>query len=370
MMKIKNSWIMKEDLRQKETTRLVIDITIKLGVLFLLLAWCFQILFPFISVVFWAMVIAVTLFPLFSGLSRRMNGRRKLAAILIAILSLAIIIIPGIIFTDSLVQGVQVYSKDLQAEDFSIPPPDTSVAEWPLIGNTVYDLWYQASDNFEDTVITYSDQLKAAGSWLLNALMGTGLAFVQYILAIIISGIFLAYSEESGSIVKKLYSKLIGERGDEFTNVTELTVRNVSKGVIGVAFIQSFLAGLVFLLAGIPYAGLWALLCLILAIIQIGPGIVIIPVIIYLFTVSATWVAVLWTILLIAVMISDNILKPLLMGKGAPVPTLVIFLGSIGGFITSGFMGLFLGAVVLSLGYKLFMVWVNEVQLEKEPVSN
>ncbi len=120
------------------------------------------------------------------------------------------------------------------------------------------------------------------------------------------------------------------------------------------------MAGLVFLLAGVPYAGLWALLALIFCIIQIGPGLVIIPVIAYLFTVMPTWQAVIWMIVLIFVMLSDNILKPILMGKGAPVPMLVIFLGSIGGFISSGFIGLFLGAIILSLGYKLFLVYINE----------
>lgn len=154
---------------------------------------------------------------------------------------------------------------------------------------------------------------------------------------------------------------MVGGRGDEFAEVSEKTVRNVTKGVVLVAFIQSFLAGLVFLLAGIPYAGLWALLSLIFCVIQLGPGLVIIPVIIYLFSTTDPWYAGLWTVVLVLVMLSDNILKPILMGKGASVPMLVIFLGSLGGFMTMGFMGLFLGAVILSLGYKLFMAWIEEV---------
>ncbi len=218
-------------------------------------------------------------------------------------------------------------------------------------------------------VKSYSTQLKSVGSWLLNALMGTGLAFIQFILSIIISGIFLAFSEEGGNVLKKLFGRIVDDRGDEYANVTELTVRNVSKSVIGVALIQSFLAGIVFLLAGIPYAGLWALICLILCIIQLGPGLVIIPAIIYLFTVSDTWVAVIWTIVFLGVMVSDNILKPWLMGKGSPVPTLVVFLGSLGGFIVSGFMGLFLGAIVLALGYKLFLAWIDEPGKDVEVVK-
>ena len=141
-----------------------------------------------------------------------------------------------------------------------------------------------------------------------------------------------------------------------------MTIRNVSRGIIGVAFIQATLAGIGFLIAGVPLAGLWALISLFLAIIQIGVTPVLIVVIIYIFSTASTLTAVLLTIWLILVGLSDNILKPLLLGKGAPVPMLVIFLGAIGGFIFSGFMGLFLGAIVLSIGYKLLQAWLDEKQ--------
>ena len=152
----------------------------------------------------------------------------------------------------------------------------------------------------------------------------------------------------------------MGERGDEFAEISNVTIKNVAKGILGVAIIQSTLAGIGFILAGVPYAGLWALICLILAIIQIGPALLIIPVIIYLFSTMGLLGAILWTVYFVVVMISDNFLKPILLGKGAPVPMLVIFLGTIGGFITSGFVGMFIGAIILSLGYKLFITWLDE----------
>jgi predicted PurR-regulated permease PerM len=340
--------------------RNAVDITVKLGILLLVLAWCFRIISPFITIVFWALIIAITLYPLFNRLSRQMNGRKKTAAAIITLLLLAVIVVPGSIFTDSLVEGVRTFSHSFNREDLVIPPPDPQVKEWPLVGDKLYQLWEQGSKNPESLVNTYSAPIKKVGGWLLNALMGAGMALLQFILSIIIAGIFLAVADRGGEMIRRMFGRLLNEKGDEYFRMSELTVRNVSKGVIGVAFIQSFLAGVVFLFAGVPYAGLWALLCLILCIVQIGPWPVIIPVIVYLFSVMDTWAAVLWTIALVLVMLSDNILKPLLMGKGAPVPTLVIFLGSIGGFITSGFMGLFLGAIVLSLGYKLVIAWVGE----------
>ena len=125
------------------------------------------------------------------------------------------------------------------------------------------------------------------------------------------------------------------------------------------AIIQALLAGMGFLIAGVPGAGLWAFLCLFLAIIQIGIAPVAIPVIIYMFYSANTLTAGLLMVWLILVMLSDNFLKPILLGRGAPVPMLVIFLGSIGGFISMGFIGLFVGAVILSLGFKLFQAWLK-----------
>ena len=164
-----------------------------------------------------------------------------------------------------------------------------------------------------------------------------------------------------------MLDKIVGDRGKEFGNITELTIQNVAKGILGVSFIQSTLAGIGFLLAGVPYAGLWTLICLLLSVIQIGPGLVIIPVIIYLFTIYSPLAATLWAVHFIVVMISDNIMKPFMLGKGAPVPMLIIFIGSIGGFILDGFVGLFIGAIFLSIGYKLFVAWVNESPSEITP---
>jgi predicted PurR-regulated permease PerM len=143
-------------------------------------------------------------------------------------------------------------------------------------------------------------------------------------------------------------------------DVAERTVRSVASGILGVALIQALLAGLGFLVAGVPAAGLLTLICLITGVIQLGVVIVLIPVAIYLFSTATTTTAVgflIWTILIAPI---DNILKPMLLGRGVDVPMLVIFVGAIGGFLSSGIIGLFLGAVVLALGYKLLLVWLQQ----------
>ncbi|MCK5465210.1 MAG: AI-2E family transporter, partial [Bacteroidales bacterium] len=201
---------------------------------------------------------------------------------------------------------------------------------------------------------------RTIGEKLLGAFAGTTLGILQFALSTIIAGVFLTYSEDASRSGKSLFTKLMGERGESFARIAEQTIRNVATGVIGVALIQSTLIGLGLFIIDIPLAGVWIILILIFAIAQLPVLLIIIPIIIWLFAFKEPLPAVLWTIYLLAAGLLDNILKPILMGKGAAVPMLVIFLGAIGGFIAFGFLGLFLGAIGLSLGYKLYQAWLIE----------
>jgi predicted PurR-regulated permease PerM len=186
---------------------------------------------------------------------------------------------------------------------------------------------------------------------------------VIFLFSIIISGVFLAYGHESADYARKFFSRLIDSSQFDVSAIAAITIRNVVRGILGVSLIQSLCAGAGFFVAGIPYASIWTVLCLILAIIQVGIFPVTIGVLIYIWTSGHTTAAILLTIWMIPVGVLDNVLKPIMMGKGAPVPMLIIFLGSLGGFMYSGFVGLFTGAVVLSLGYRLFNVWLRESEL-------
>jgi predicted PurR-regulated permease PerM len=344
---------------KKQDTQNIIDIAIKLVVIALMIGWCFQILRPFINIILWAIIIAITLFPTYKILSNKIGNRKKLAAGLIIFLLLAVLIIPTYFLADSLIEGITDLSSGLNKETLTIPPPSDKVSEWPVIGKSVYSFWLSASENLEDLIQKYGKQLVSVGHSVLKALLGTGKGILQIIISIIISGVFLTGSENSSRRIAHLFDKLAGDRGKEFFQTSEITIRNVAKGVLGVAVIQSLFLGIIFIMAGIPYAGLWALICLVLAIIQVGPILVTIPVIIYLFVHFDPWNAILWTVFIVLASLVDNVLKPLLMGKGATVPMLVIFIGALGGFIASGFIGLFIGAIVLSLGYKLYTGWLE-----------
>jgi predicted PurR-regulated permease PerM len=338
-----------------------IDIAIRIGAIALLIALCFIFLRLFISPVIWGIILAITLHPACRRLSGILGGRVKLASAIITVVMLLGIILPSIQMVDSLVGGTKYINERIQRSEIKLPPPPDNIDTWPLIGKSLKNEWLEASENLKATLTRFQPQLKAMGLWLLKSAMGTALGLLQFALSIVIAGIFMVNARGSGKTAKDLFMRLAGERGANFADIANKTVHNVVKGILGVAIIQSLLAGIGFFVAGVPAAGLWAFLCLFLAIIQIGIFPVVIPVIIYMFYSGDTFTAGLLTGWLILVSLLDNFLKPILLGRGAPVPMLVIFLGAIGGFISMGFMGLFVGAVILSIGFKLFRVWLDDI---------
>jgi predicted PurR-regulated permease PerM len=338
----------------------VIDLVIKIILIVLLMAWCMRIILPFTELVLWSVILAITLFPIFSRLTKLLRGRNKLASIIITATLLILIILPAVWMVSSIVDEAKVLAETFKQNGLIIPPADASVAGWPIIGKPLFNAWQLASNNLGNAITTYKEPLTKIAEKFFGSLLSFSSSLFILFMAIIISGLMLVNTQKTGETSKKFASRLLGDKGEEFSDIAIQTVRNVAKGIIGVAFIQFLLTGLVFMLAGIPFAGVWAVVVLFLVIVQLPSGIVGIPVIIYMYTVKDPVPATLWALLIILVSLSDNILKPWLMGKGAPVPMLVIFLGALGGFMFSGFIGLFTGAIVLSLGYKLALMWLDE----------
>jgi predicted PurR-regulated permease PerM len=343
---------------EQKNLKKLIQIILQLGVLFVIFGWCFKMLAPFLSPILWGMIIAITAYPMFAALRTRLGNRGKVASMLVTLLFLCIVLVPSILLAESLVEGIQHFRETLQEGESLIPPPGDKVKNWPAFTKPVVDVWQSASDNLQGVAVKYKDQLVSGGKYILALIGKTGVGILEFVVSILLAGVFLAYSKEGETMLRSIFVKLAGDKGHELAAVSEGTIRSVVKGILGVAFVQTFMAGLGFFIAGVPAAGLWTFFCLIFAIIQVGVGPIVIPVIIYLFNTADTTTAVVFLIWGIIIMISDNILKPILLGRGAPVPMLVVFLGSIGGFIASGFLGLFLGAVILSLGYKLFQTWI------------
>jgi len=338
---------------------IAIDLILKVGTLFIVIFLCFKILKPFLGMLLWGLIIAIILFPIFMHLRNLLGKRNKLSSILLTVVVLSILILPSIWLVNQLVEGVKFLAENLQGGDLNIPPPTESVAQWPLIGEWLYDHWLQLSENMEESLRGFMPQILAWGEKTLGALANTGIGVLQFAASIIIAGIFLIFFEKGSESGRKIFQKVVGARGDEFLDISLLTIRNVATGVLGVAIIQTTLMGVGLILADIPLAAVWIVLILVMTIAQLPVLLFNIPLIIYLFAFMDPLPAVLWTLYFLIMGMIDNILKPLLMGKGASVPMLVIFLGALGGFMAFGFIGLFLGSIVLSLAYKLYLTWVT-----------
>jgi predicted PurR-regulated permease PerM len=335
------------------------EIAIRLGLALGLVLWCFQIIRPFIGVIVWGLIIAVAMFPVYAWMLKKLHDRRGLTATLLTVIMLVAIMTPTFELSATLVDSSRGMAAQVENGDLNIPPPKASVKDWPIIGATVYEIWEQANANISDALKRFEPQIKTAGTWLLSTAAGAGLAILQFGASIIVAGIFLTFFEGGGVLARRLGKRLAGEQGDQFADLATSTIRSVAQGVLGVAFIQSMLAGIGFLVVGIPAAGLWTLLCLILATVQLGTTLVMAPTVIYVFNVADTTTAVLYTIWAVFVSLLDNILKPILLGRGVKVPMAVIFMGAIGGFIMMGIIGLFVGAVLLVLAYELFTAWLE-----------
>jgi predicted PurR-regulated permease PerM len=310
----------------------------------------------------WGVVLAVALYPLYIRLENVLGGRRKLAAGLMVVACLALIVVPVVALSDSVLDGARAVSSKIEHEDegeLKLPPAPESVAKWPLVGPKVYETWNLAATSLESVLRPFRPQLLAFGRWLVGLAKQTAFAVILTAVAVVIAAIVLVRRESAIKAALDVGTRIGGEHGAEIVQLAGKAIGTVAKGVVGVAAIQATLAAVGLVAAGVPGAGLWALLVMVLAVAQLPPILVLGPVILYLVASDASTTAIvlftLWSVLVTA---SDAVLKPLLMGRNSEIPVLVILIGAIGGLILHGLIGLFVGAVVFSTGYRLFGMWM------------
>jgi predicted PurR-regulated permease PerM len=296
----------------------------------------------------------------------KLGGRKTLSAVLIVVIMLLVLSLPGLLFAKSLYDGVAFLKEQYENAENIIPAASQKVAELPLVGPFLFEKWNWFSQHIGESLKEYAPQIKQVLVGMFSSIASAGAAFLKLIISILVAGLLLVNSEKAGKLAYEVFIKVIGDKGEEFADMAEKTIRTVVKGIVGVAFIQSMLFGIGMMVAGVPAAGVWVILSLIFGIIQVGIFPVSVPVIIYVFVTKSTGIAVIFLIWTAAVSLVDNILKPILLGHGAAVPMAVIFIGAIGGFIHSGLVGLFTGAIIFSVGYKLFLFWLEEKRTEIE----
>lgn len=343
-----------------QLTETWVELIIRLGVLGLLLYWSFVLVSPFITIAIWAVVLAVALFPVYEWMVGWLGGRRRFAAGLLTLLSLLIVIGPAMWLVLSLIESMRTLSSQLDISVFALPPPPEAVKGWPLIGEPIYQFWELASTNMQAALGQIVPQLKPFGSVLLGVAADAGTGIVQFFLAIIVAGFIFPPAPSLADHVRRFSRRLDAGRGEEFLQLAGATIRAVSRGVIGIAVLQALLVGLGLVVAKIPAAGLITSAVLILGIIQIGPSIIVIPLIIWSWTAMDTMTALLFTLYMVPVNLIDNVLRPLVMGRGLPTPMLIILIGVIGGTISHGITGLFLGPIILAVIWELLMAWIKD----------
>jgi predicted PurR-regulated permease PerM len=341
--------------------RSAVEIAVRLGAIVLMVGWCLVIVAPFLGIVAWALIIAIALDDPFEALCRRMGGRRVLAAVLFVGLAFALVFGPAVLLSESLVSAAQQLAHDLKGRTLSLPPPGPEMREIPIVGPVLYEAWLGASENLVESLGRLRPQLQTMSGWLLKTAGSVGAGILELIASIVIAGAMLVRSGQRREAIARFADRMAGPvRGPELAALALATVRSVVQGILGVAALQSFLAGIAFVVAGIPGAGLWALLVLVAAVVQLPVALaMLIPVAIG-FATLATAPAIVLLVWCMAVGLVDNVLKPILFGRGVRVPMLVIFMGALGGMLTMGILGLFLGAVVLTLGFELFKAWLLE----------
>jgi predicted PurR-regulated permease PerM len=338
----------------------VIDIAIRLWFLGLLAYWSLTIVRPFLTIMVWAVILTVALYPLYRWLTRVLFGSRVLAAALITLAGLAIIFGPAAALLLQLSETIAGFAHRLQAGDLHVPPPPESVKAWPLIGADLYQAWSLTASDIGRAWSLLQPKLASASPMLLKFVADIGGEVLAMAASTVISGFLFLPAARMVDGARAFASRLVTRRGEGFVDLAGATIRNVSRGIIGVSLLQALLAGTGLLVMGVPMAGTVTVLVLILGIIQIGGALPLLGVIIWAWLEMSNLDAAILTAYLVPVALIDNVLKPIVMAQGLTTPMLVILVGVIGGTLTHGLIGLFLGPIVLAVFYDLLVAWVRK----------
>lgn len=348
------------ELEQRLAARLM-DVLIRAGLILVMVWLCYRVFSPFLTLMVWALILAVTLYPLHQFLANRIGGRQGLAATLLVVVGVALIVAPTAVLMSSLGDSVHQLVQDVQNNTLRIPAPRPGVEDWPAVGQQLHDVWAKAHANLPALVQSMQPKIGELAKTVLGFVASIGGGLLQFLAALIIAGILMAFGQSGGRGSRAISERIAGSaRGGEWVRLSTATIRAVAQGVIGVAFIQAIIVGLALLVAGIPWAGALAGIVLVLGIAQLPALVVTLPAILYLWSSDdyGNAAAIAYTVLLFLAGMADNVLKPLMLGRGVDAPMPVILLGALGGMATAGILGMFVGATLLALGYQIFMGWV------------
>jgi predicted PurR-regulated permease PerM len=346
-----------------------------LAVLFVtgLIAACFWILRPFLPAIIWATTLVVATWPIMLTVQRRLWNRRWLAVTVMTIAILVIFVIPFWLAITTIADNFdRIVEWVTSLSAFKLPPPPLWLSTVPFFGNRAASFWDSvASSGMEPLVARAAPYAGGVASWFVAALGGLGIVLVQFLLTVAVAAVMFVNGEQAAIAARRFGHRLAGQRGEQSVRLAGQAIRSVALGVVVTALAQSLLGGVGIALAGVPFAAVLTAVMFMLCLAQLGPLPLLVPAIIWLYWSGETGLGtflLVWSVLLST---ADSVVRPLLIRKGAHLPLILLLAGVIGGLIAFGLVGLFLGPVVLAVGYTLLQSWMAEVKMPDDelPVS-
>jgi predicted PurR-regulated permease PerM len=328
-------------------------------ILALLLGGCLLVMLPFVTAMLWGTVLSVSSWPLYRRLLGWVGGRRTLAASLMALGMICVILLPFVVVGLNLGDNV----KELAAAtrrwmDAGLPAPPAWLAKVPGVGPQAAEYWRSLAADSSKLVETAKQFIEPVSSWLLSVGLVLGRGLLQLALSILVAFFLFRDGGKAAERLGSAAARIAGERGTYLLGVAANTVRGVVYGILGTALVQAVMAGIGFFIAGVPGAGVLALLTFFFSVVPVGPPLVWLPAALWLFHQGHTGWGIFMLLWGVGVSSVDNVVKPWLISQGSAMPFLLIFLGVIGGALAFGFIGVFIGPTLLAVGYRLVGEWI------------
>jgi predicted PurR-regulated permease PerM len=348
------------DISEAPASSTMFDTVLRIGLVAILIYACARIVLPFAFILMWSAILAVILYPLHLRLARRLGDRG--AALLIGLIGVAVILGPMVIVVTSLATSLYSLISSVQSQDVALPPPPLWLDGAPLVGKKLTEIWTLVATNLPAALAKYGHLMSGPLAWAASFAGSLAIAELSFVVSFAIAAVLVVYGGGGAAFAQRFLERVTSSqaRAVQLVALTATTIRGVALGVIGVALIQSVLLGVGFFAIGIQAAGPLTLLALLLGVMQVPLILLTLPVVGYVFATEPTQAAIIFLIWNVIVGLSDNILRPLMLGRGVEVPMPVILIGVIGGMIVDGLVGLFVGPVLLAVSYVLLLEWLRQ----------
>jgi predicted PurR-regulated permease PerM len=359
---------MKDRPPARDLTRITLAVLF-IGLMIVASLWILQ---PFLGAATWAVMVVVATWPLMLAAQKRLGGRRWLAVTVMTLAMLLLLVVPLVLAIATIAEHREdIAGWAASVATAKVPPPPHWVEQVPLVGPRVAREWQAlAATGSEELAAQAAPYVRTAITWFASQAGSFGLMLLHFLLTVVITAILYATGEEAATGVRRFGRRLAGDRGENSVILSGQAIRAVALGVVVTAIVQSAAAGFGLFVSGIPYAAVLTAIIFILCIAQLGPILVLVPAVAWLYwSGDAVWGTVLlvWTLLVGSL---DNVLRPILIRRGADLPLLLIFAGVIGGLVGFGIIGLFVGPMVLAVTYRLLESWIADIDRDADDTSS